>query len=74
MKIRDQENRAEGSATGIKQGKAEPCDLCSGTGLVCRNTPVIDSKNCCVDYANAVCPKCKGNGVMMREAFACRLS
>jgi len=44
---------------------SEPCERCAGTGLVCGVTPVIDSKNCCVDYANAVCPQCKGSGVSL---------
>jgi hypothetical protein len=39
------------------------CSRCGGTGLVCGVVPVIGPKNCCVDYANAFCPDCKGSGV-----------
>ena len=62
MKRKETEKKSEGSAK-MSEGQTEPCDLCSGTGLVCRNPPVIDSKNCCVDWANAVCPACKGSGI-----------
>jgi len=40
----------------------ECCDRCGGTGLVCGHTPVIAPGCSCVDYANAVCPDCKGRG------------
>lgn len=40
------------------------CSRCGGTGLVCGVVPVIGPKNCCVDYANAFCPDCKGTGVL----------
>lgn len=38
------------------------CPRCNGTGLVCGHEPVIGPGNCCVDFANAVCPECKGTG------------
>lgn len=43
------------------------CGHCAGTGMVCGNAPVIDSENCCADYANTVCPTCRGTGTIKRE-------
>jgi hypothetical protein len=42
------------------------CGRCGGTGLICGNVPRIDSKNCCVDFLNAVCPECRGTGAVRR--------
>jgi hypothetical protein len=42
--------------------EAGTCERCSGRGLVCGHVPVIDGGNCCVDFANAICPDCKGAG------------
>ncbi len=41
----------------------EQCARCAGTGLVCGHIPVIGPGSCCVDYANALCPDCRGRGV-----------
>ncbi len=43
------------------------CSECGGTGLVCGHEPEIGSGNCCVDYANAICPTCKGTGRIAPE-------
>jgi len=50
---------------GETRGKAgdAKCERCGGTGLVCGHTPVIGPDNCCVDFANAICPDCRGRGV-----------
>jgi hypothetical protein len=46
-----------------RTSSGERCKRCAGTGLVCGHIPVIGPGNCCVDYANALCPECKGRGV-----------
>jgi hypothetical protein len=45
------------------RSEAATCKRCVGTGLVCGHEPVVGPHNCCVDYANAICPDCKGSGV-----------
>jgi DnaJ-class molecular chaperone len=50
----------------VEEEKAprKTCPTCAGTGLVCGHVPVIDSQNCCADFANALCPDCKGRGTV----------
>lgn len=43
----------------------EICERCGGTGLICGHIPVISPGSCCVDYANAICPDCKGAGIRL---------
>lgn len=62
MKSMSREN-----AEARRQGRGEVCERCRGTGLVCGHTPVIAPGSCCVDYANALCPDCKGRGVKSEE-------
>jgi hypothetical protein len=58
----DTEHGHVGEQPRNKAGE-EKCERCAGTGLVCGHTPVIGPGSCCVDYANAVCPDCRGRGV-----------
>ena len=50
------------SVAPSSENRSGVCDRCGGTGLVCGHVPVIGPGNCCVDYANALCPDCKGRG------------
>jgi hypothetical protein len=56
---------SEPRQVGETRGKGEDsrCERCAGTGLVCGHAPVVGPDNCCVDFANAICPECKGRGV-----------
>lgn len=60
---KEHETASRGQATVNDTARREVCDRCGGTGLICGHVPVIDSKNCCADYANAICPDCRGSGV-----------
>jgi DnaJ-class molecular chaperone len=55
-------DKASGMELPTDAGTSEHCARCNGTGLVCGHIPVIGPGSCCVDYANAVCPDCRGTG------------
>jgi DnaJ-class molecular chaperone len=57
-----EKHRLKTSGKESTVSEAEICKRCAGTGLVCGHEPTILSGACCVDYANAVCPDCKGTG------------
>ena len=63
MKMKSRQN-----AEDRLQTRGDACNRCGGTGLICGHVPVIGPGSCCVDYANAVCPECKGRGVEGEEA------
>jgi hypothetical protein len=48
----------------IQRQVEEICKKCNGTGLICGHVPVVGPDNCCVDYANAICPECNGRGAV----------
>jgi hypothetical protein len=41
------------------------CPRCLGTGLICACEPKISPGCCCADYANSICPECKGAGKIL---------
>ena len=49
-------------ASPSQDSAPSPCPRCAGTGMACRHVPEVGPSNCCVDFANDLCPLCGGSG------------
>lgn len=59
---KEHQQNQDGVWSRVPEKSPKICKRCGGTGLVCGHVPTITPGSCCVDYANAICPDCKGNG------------